>query len=72
MRICEFSNVQKWELIYSGSRDGFGSEDFHNKSDGVKNTLTIMKAKNNFVFGGYTNGPWSSTRGWVNDQHAFL
>ena len=38
-----------------------------------------MKAKNNYVFGGYTgtkdlgyNGPWSSIGRWVIDQDAFL
>jgi hypothetical protein len=52
--LCEFSPNDKWSLLYRGTRDGFGSDDFHSKCDGHSNTLTIIKAKESeFAFGGF-------------------
>jgi hypothetical protein len=45
MVLCEFCPNDKWSLLYRGTRDGFGSRDFHSKCDGHKNTLTVCKAK---------------------------
>ena len=43
--LCEFSPNNKWSLLYRGTRDGFGSDDFHSKCDGHSNTLTLLKPK---------------------------
>jgi len=43
--LCEFSPNDKWTLLYRGTRDGFGSDDFHSRCNGHANTLTILKAK---------------------------
>ena len=45
IRLCEFSPNDNWSLLYRGTRDGFGSDDFHSKCDDHSNTLTILKAK---------------------------
>ncbi len=29
IKLCEFSPNDKWSLLYRGTRDGFGSDDFH-------------------------------------------
>jgi hypothetical protein len=56
INLCEFSPNDKWSLLYRGTRDGFGSNDFHSKCDGHSNTLTISKAKgSNFIFGGFAS-----------------
>jgi hypothetical protein len=34
IELCEFSSTDKWTLLYRGTRDGFGVEDFHSKCDG--------------------------------------
>jgi hypothetical protein len=47
--LCEFSQNDKWSLLYRGTRDGFGSNDFHSRCDGHSNTLTILKVENTFV-----------------------
>ena len=61
LKLCEFSPNDKWSLLYRGTRDGFGSNDFHSKCDGKSNTLTILKAKQSeFIFGGYTEAEWDS------------
>lgn len=63
---------QKWYLKYRGSRDGFKSENFHNKCDGLSNTLTVIQTENKAVFGGYTGACWSKDGGFVEDQYSLL
>jgi hypothetical protein len=59
--LCEFSPNDKWSLLYRGTRDGFGTNDFHSKCDGHSNTLTILKAKESgFIFGGFASVDWES------------
>jgi BTB/POZ domain-containing protein KCTD9 len=73
IRLCEFSLKDKWTLLYSGSRDGFGAKDFHSKCDGHSDTLTILKAKKSgFIFGGFTKTAWSPPNGYKSDHSAFL
>lgn len=43
-KLCNFSNDTKWEMLYRASRDGFLARNFHDKCDGFKNTLTIIKS----------------------------
>ncbi len=50
--------IQKWHLVYRGTRDGFGPNQFHEKCDVLKNSLIIVKTTKNYVFGGYTNASW--------------
>ncbi len=59
MSLCRMKG-QKWRLLYRATRDGFGSADFHRKCDDKPNTLTIIKAMNSTVFGGFTSQSWSS------------
>ena len=55
VKLCECSPNDKLSLLYRGTRDGSGSNDFHSKCDGHSNTLTIVKAKESkFIFGGIT------------------
>jgi hypothetical protein len=55
LKLCEFAPTDKWSLLYRGTRDGFGSDDFHSKCDSHSSTLTLLKAKgSSFIFGGYT------------------
>jgi hypothetical protein len=56
LKVCEFSANDKFTLLYRGTRDGFGENDFHSKCDGHSNTLTLFKAKeSSFIFGGFTS-----------------
>jgi hypothetical protein len=41
IKLCEFSPNDKWTLLYRGTRDGFGSRDFHSKCDKKSPTLSI-------------------------------
>ena len=52
-KLCGFPTEQKWKLLYRGSVDGFGADDFHHICDGKANTLTIVKSDSGNVFGGF-------------------
>lgn len=67
-------NGRKWSLLYQASRDGFKGSDFHSHCDDKPNTLTIVKSKNDNIFGGYTSTPWESTQSnsWKSDMSAFI
>jgi hypothetical protein len=54
------------QLLYRGSRDGFGSKDFHRKCDGFGHTLTLIESCKGHIFGGYTPCSWDSSTG---DKH---
>jgi hypothetical protein len=73
IKLCEFSPNDEWSLLYRGTRDGFGSDDFHSKCDGHSNTLTILKANGtSFIFGGFTAVSWDSFSEEKSDPNAFI
>jgi hypothetical protein len=75
LKLCEFSPNDKRTLLYRGTRDGFGTKDFHSKCDDHANTLTIFKAKGSgFIFGGYTAVNWESSNNlkYKSDANAFI
>ena len=59
-------------LIFRGTRDGFGVTDFHQKCDNKGPTITIVKDVRGYVFGGYTSINWKSEGGYASDSKAFL
>jgi len=73
IELCEFSQKDKWSLLYRGTRDGFGAVEFHSRCDGHSNTLTILKAKQtSYIFGGFTTVSWESSGRWKSDPNAFI
>ena len=56
-------------LLYRGTRDGFRKHDFHKRSDGFKDTITIVEADSGRKFGGYTNIAWASEGGLQAKDH---
>jgi hypothetical protein len=73
IKLCKFNASDKWTLLYRGSRDGFGAEDFHLKCDNKSPTLTIIKAQESgYIFGGYTEAEWDSTYEYRVDPNTFL
>ena len=73
LELCDLDN-NFLDLVYRGSRDGFGASDFHSHADGIRNTLVIIKTDNDYVLGGYTEEAWSSniTGVYVPDPYAFI
>ncbi|KAL9178344.1 hypothetical protein ACHAXT_001772 [Thalassiosira profunda] len=60
------------ELLYRGSRDGFAGTAFHSKCNDRGSTLTVIETTDGYVLGGYSNTPWSSSRGYKQADKAFL
>ncbi|CAF1123514.1 unnamed protein product [Adineta ricciae] len=63
---------QQWQLIYSASRDGYTAKAFHQICDSCWPTMTVIRSKNGFIFGGFTTVAWSSTTQYRADALAFL
>jgi hypothetical protein len=57
-----------FELLYRGSRDGFGMSEFHRRCDGRSRTLVLIKTKKGNIFGGYTPLELDSTSGSKKDE----
>jgi hypothetical protein len=72
LQTIQFSPNQNFTLVYQASKDGFSSSDFHRKSNGIKNTLVLVKTTKKFIFGGYTSQDWSGNQTFKQDNQAFL
>jgi len=70
----EVNKKSKPELLYRASRDGWAKSAFHSKSDNKGATLTIAKTSKGYVFGGYSDVPWTSHNDgdWKSSEEAFL
>lgn len=68
----KFNSREEFKLLYRGSRDGFGADDFHSKCDNRPNTVTVIKTTKDYIFGGYTQIDWGSNEGYHVDTKAFL
>jgi hypothetical protein len=73
VELCEFSLDDTWRLLYRGSRDGFGTKDFHAKCDGHAKTLTVIKSSSSSnIFGAFTAACWDCSDKYKWDSHAFV
>ncbi|KAJ5075745.1 hypothetical protein M0811_06607 [Anaeramoeba ignava] len=64
-----FSKMKKG---FSAKRDGFNSQNWHKAVDGKGKTLVIIKTKDNFIFGGFTQVGFNGNTGYINDSNAFI
>ena len=71
-KIFEWTNYNKMELIYRGSRDGMTSNNFHNKCDYKNPTIVLYKNIKNSVFGGFTSLAWANNGDYRSDPQAFI
>ena len=62
----------KFELIFTASINGDSAKVFHEICDGKGPTVTIVKGKNGYIFGGYVTVPFSSDDQFHYDDKAFL
>ncbi|KAF9200088.1 hypothetical protein BGZ49_009707, partial [Haplosporangium sp. Z 27] len=53
-------NQPKLILLYRATRDGFDAINFHKTCDQRGPTLTVVRADNGAIFGGYNSSSWSS------------
>ena len=71
-KIYEWSGYKGMELIYRGSRDGSGSNIFHNKCDNQGPTICLFKNENDHIFGGYASISWTSNSSYYTANGSFL
>ncbi|KAJ5068729.1 hypothetical protein M0811_02672 [Anaeramoeba ignava] len=64
-----FSKMKKG---YSAKQDGFNSQNWHSAVDGKGKTLVIIKTKDNFIFGGFTQVGFNANIGYISDPNAFI
>jgi len=52
-------------LLYSSDYQEKSAKTFHEKCDGIENTLVLIETDSSRRFGGFTKLAWSSIVGWV-------
>ncbi|KAJ5070667.1 pep-cterm sorting domain-containing protein [Anaeramoeba ignava] len=74
----------KMDLGFSAKRDGFDCNKWHSICDNKGKTLVIIKTKDNFIFGGFTQVGWTTDKskwrkenrngyfGYIIDPNAFI
>ncbi|POG70024.1 hypothetical protein GLOIN_2v1776267 [Rhizophagus irregularis DAOM 181602=DAOM 197198] len=63
----------KFELLLSGSRDGFSPKKFHELCDNKPNTITFIKVKETGeILGGHNASIWKSSIGWSQSYYSFI
>jgi hypothetical protein len=60
------------EVLYIASRDGQAAADFHRECNNQGPTVVIVETTTGALFGGYTDGDWSSSNKYVPSSAAFL
>jgi len=60
------------ELIYRGTRDGSGSNIFHNKCDNQVPTIILAKNDKGNIFWGYASISWTSDNNYHSANESFL
>ncbi|KAJ5074729.1 pep-cterm sorting domain-containing protein [Anaeramoeba ignava] len=63
-----FSKMKKG---FSTKKDGFNSKKWHSKCDNKGKTLVIIKTKDNFIFGGFTQVGWTTDKSKWNKDDSF-
>ena len=67
-KVFEWCGTSDFELLYRGTRDGFGADDFHRTCDNKGKTLVLVKNSSGHVFGGFASIPWTSPSSWEYKQ----
>jgi hypothetical protein len=67
-QILKDFETKTWRLLYRGTRDGFGSSNFHSKCDQQSNTVTIILTTAGYIFGGFAPVAWESSGGHKADN----
>lgn len=62
----------KLELVYSGKKLGFCSEDFHIYFDNIVPTIALIRTKKGNRFGGFTSQIWKGENEFKYDPTAFV
>ena len=71
-KLIEWTGYKNMELLYRGTRDGSGSNIFHNKCDNKGPTICLCKNEKGNIFGGYSSISWTSDNNYHTANGSFL
>ena len=71
-KLIEWTGYKNMELLYKGTRDGSGSNIFHNKCDNKGPTICLCKNEKGNIFGGYSSISWTSDNKFHAANGSFL
>ena len=71
-KLIEWTGYKNMELLYRGTRDGSGSNIFHNKCDNKGPTICLCKNEKGNIFGGYSSISWTSDGKYHTANGSFL
>ena len=71
-KIYEWSGCNNMKLLYRGTRDGMGSNYFHNKCDNKGPTISLFKNEKGNIFGGYASIDWTSCNNYKSAPESFI
>ena len=71
-KIYEWSGYNNMKLLYRGTRDGMGSNYFHNKCNNQGPTISLFKNDKGYIFGGYASTDWTSCNNWKSAPDSFI
>ena len=60
------------KLLFRASRDGDNNKSYHKLCDGISPTVNIIKSKNGYTFGGYTDCILNSNDGCTKTTNSFV
>ena len=64
----------KYKLLYRGTRDGMNPSSFHQKCNGIPQTVSIVQTTKGYKFGGYAEKTWENNNdgAWIKDDKSFV
>ena len=64
----------KYKLLYRGTRDGMNPSSFHQKCNGIPQTVSIVQTTKGYKFGGYAEKTWENNNNgaWIKDDKSFV
>ena len=71
-KLLEWTGYKGMELLYRGTKDGSGSNIFHNKCDNKGPTLCLCQNEKGNIFGGYSSISWTSNGNNKSANGSFL
>lgn len=61
-----------WTRLYKATKETLSAAAFHDSCDNKGPTVSVVRAQNGTLAGGYASSAWSSAQNWVRDDDAFL
>jgi len=64
--------VKEWKLLYKWTQDEQTNEEWHKKCDNKGPTVTVIRTKGGYIFGGYAHLPWTNSGGLKESKESFI